>query len=1413
MVKTIAKQRVNFGVAEDTELSRHEYHRTLRAAIELSATSHSYQETETGAVYQWDNIAPEIARVIIDEAKERGISISQEVIQEIGLEAYNNQILDNILSLLTSNPDYALFTEKLALAISDGQSTQLSLEVLLAAGIDSPEKLDQIYTQLLLGQKKLTKNFPNFNKIHETDDYAQVIEYLISQPLFDKFLRLFTASLAKEYNAGRAEVDHIQPPSLFTKDSLANFLQSLSTNLVLKAPPVSEKLTANTLYMEIVDDKLEYTVIAPNGQRSSGWLSQEQLGFAFNRTTTEEELKQHLPTILKITEQRKHTGHFINGNTALLKEKGQGFLKSETTENIFLSHLPAVDLVKDEAYKFSIYQWVEQGNMPVLKDQIVARACSEYERSLNSAINKAKQAFPMDEDFATHADAIAILMREIAALTASLEVDAHEQDIKLDTKIAELAEHLTWMKDYYGENPIQKEGETFPSTAGNFNDFLSKVVFGSNSKKVVSYLPNPEDQSGYLKLDLLRLVQQLINNDAVVRVRSSTQQGPVNLVNESHEPLAPARVLREQLKEKLTAQLKNNVHHHYTLQSYENDNLKLQQAPLTFRGGNVEDTLEKTRTFAKKMTRGGEFSADSHLLIGQENNLKKHETRSATASKQIASTGNDGTRSATESLDVAMRFGGNKDVKILYILRGKNAFNSQDFLDPIGKNSYSEIAYTHVDPSDYVMTIIYNKDNTILGVIPGDLSGEISGINEFTREVLQAGIDFYNISHDSERVGTVKLPKPDDQATTAPPHLKSSKSLMGIIESHKTETTATKQPNTGQLASVRIQPTQAANGSKQLAMSLVRPGIVLTPPSTLSLPKQPFHFDPRRLLEVQIEANRQYRMRHVLTLNSFTRWSRSERLIQENYNRILQSGFMDGPIDEQLHHANIAQEEWLTDVLVPRVDTALLLNIAARLITDYAVDVEEVNVLSQEMLLEILSETGTTITDIRSKIFSEFDSLAEAGPYQECLEKAKAKMGKIYPMLEPDTHGYTTKLASCFAMERNKYIKKRTHELVGEFLDLHFAKYAAAKNLQLKPVFPLADNKDYVFLGAAASGKSTISNQYFSPEDKKNFVSLATDDYRGICRPYTGDFEKEETEQVFVRTQDSAYLVSELVEERMRAKKSERPNVIVDGVTYKASHRELVEQNKNSIVVCACLDDMSLAVKRSYDRAMKEDAGSADKGRHINTSSLIAMHKTASINLIKYCAPNSRIAFYDTNVPRGTNPPLIAVVDTHVEKTLTVSNEPGALMRVTSFFNKARVNVNAQGDDSLFFSKSKKTVFQIDSLFAVLGFGYKIALNGENDKPYLSIEKNPRGGIVMQVIDPQQLEKKLSESSGAEKELMQMLVLYAHYGSLKEVNKQLIVHDGKIDSLVAKILPIIMATSTISQEVKPDQGSDISLFH
>ncbi|CEG56558.1 zeta toxin family protein [Legionella fallonii] len=1407
MAKLYTKGRVNFGTITGNDLPRYEYHRTTRQAVELSATSNSYQEVRGGITYQWDNIAPEVALVILQDSDNKGVNIRQEIINQIGEDEYNKCILQSVIDTLNNNPDYALFTKKLALKISNNKSEKLTIDLLKESGINTVDQFDKVFIELLLQEKKLSKNYPNFTKIKKTDDYNQFINYLADNSLFNKFLRSFTDRVAYEYNKNRPTLEQVTAPQNIDRASLNTFLKAVSFTAVYKEPIGSPQ--KNTLYVQLENgSKLIYTVVSPSGDTIKDSIPLNQLDFQIDETNAQEQIQEHLPSILAITAKRGHTGDLALNSTEALRSKGLSYLSGNINHDLFLSYLPAMDMVRDEGYKFTLYQWLkEQGNLDKFKDLLVEGACQRAFSEMDQYVSQLKEYPEIDENFQQEIDVAATLMKEIIQIVSSLDNDPNSRDADLDKKIDSLKVSLKKLKHFFDITPIQQPGVVYPTSAGNFEKFVKQLVFNSTSEKMIRFIPHKQASSMTLRVNLLDLVNAFVTDRTYVEVRDSKKKEEKGfLTDENSQVISPEVALRGQLKSIITTHLKDNIHHYHTIRGYENDGLNTQQAPLGFRGGSFTDSLLDTKQFAKKFTRQGEYSADSHLLVGQENNLRKHEVRSGAAATLIAATGVDGTRSVTDKFDIALDFGGQKNVKIMYILRGKEAFHTQAFLDPFGKNKLSEMAYTNVSPSDYVMTVLYDKDNVILDVIPGNLSGEIEGVSDFSREVISACVDFYNQQHDPDmkHKKNIQLPSPSGQKSIPTSHLHERKPLIDILRTHQTKSDVKPKAPETQLGSIRIERV-TDNGNKKLAMQSLRAEtrLVTEPLINLQFSDAPFPSGGIDLQKEREAAVAHYNMRHVLTLKEFTQWSHKERQLQEEFNRILQPGFMEGDVQINLNNAEVAQEGWLTDVLVPTLETAFLLHVAARLITDYEIDVEQVNERAQMVCSDLGIQATLSFEQLTTKwreIRSKLNPLDNTEAYEECAKKAQEKMKKLYSTIDEGSVDYQYKFAACLEVEKNKVIKKMSNQLMSEFLDSQMDNLVARTNLSKKPVFKLEDNADLVFLGPAASGKSTISRQYVSEKDKAKYVSLATDDYRGICKPYTKDFEQKETEQVFIRTQDSAYLVSEIVEERMKNRTVERPNVIVDGVTYKSSHKELVEKNKNSILVCACLDDVAEVVKRCYNRAMQEDAGSADKGRHVNTKSLLDSHKTASINLIAYCPSNVTIKLYNTNIPKGENPPLIATVDTtNGEKTLTISHEKGSLVNIASFFNKGRLNSEARGTDSLFMNKMRDPVYQIDSLFAVMGRGFKIVVNGEDNKPCMVI-RSDNGSIVMDILDPAQVKNKFEENS-SDKQLLKMMILYGKNGSLTATLEECLLHSSDIDEVVSQYLDDKMAEVLPADEV------------
>lgn len=1306
--------------ANKNEFSRWEFNRSLKASIELSATSHSNQTVFGTRIYEWDNIAPEIALVILQDAREKGKNIQKELIQIKGETRYNHEVIQQVLDTIHKNPDYLLFSQKFALFLNP-DAKELSLDLLLQSGIDTPEKLDEKYIAFLTRQEKLTKNFPDFQKINEeVDDFDQVLGYFASKPLYEKFLKAYTTRLAREFNRGRPPGDQVKPLENISKNALIAFFKKMGVN-----------------------------------------------------------------------------------NVKLLKASGMNYLNSSETaylHDIFLAQIPSTDLVKDTKNKYILYKWLEIGNnLSIFKDFIANDALQRYINKLHEY----KKAFN-DPKVSEKMDKIVAQMDEIVKVISTLDENQSRDDQILDDWVSDLVGNLKDIKEYY-EGIGQLE---------TFHSFVRKIVFNSPSDKVVNIVTNTNplnNQQKTMKINLNDLIMQAIEGKPQVNIRSvrPNKADTESWYDNKGNLHRPQTAIREQLKIHVSRQLKGNVHHYYTQKSYLNDNLSVDQAPLGFRGGTLQSDLEKTAAHAKKYTREGEFSADSHLFVGQENNLGKHEIRAGSTAALIAATGVDGTRSVTDNLKVAVDFGKDTEIKILYVLRGKQVFHTQRYLEPTGKNKLSEMAYTHLQPEDFVMTIILNKHNEILEVIPGNLAEEIHGVSLEAQKILEAGVEFYNQKHAGVENPKVSLPPVDSKNALPTRPLHHTSSLNELVKSHLTAaavpatTSSTYIENLGKF---RIDRENSATALRTLKLQALSNSSRLTPPVSPAQSFNPGVKWKKAPSMSQIEQKRRdmvvyYNQRHVWDLNPLSTWSDQEIENHKKTNRIFQHGFLQENIDELIHHAKIANLNWLTDVACPTINTALSQHIAAALFTDYKIDNEAVNEASHTLYQRLITKNPLVSSDLNKQVEEKLkDSKEEIGQKTQELIDALA-------VNEPVTDENSR---SCHYLAEQMIRKKIIHEVVSDYIDENLPALVDRLKLGKKPSLPHHQNRDFVLLGPPASGKSTVSKQYFSSEEKNGYVTLATDDYRGITLPGARSvaFEARKTDQVFTRTQDSSYLLKEIIINRMNKKKDNRPNVIIDVVTYEKSLKEIVDGNEKTTIIFACLDDVDKAVSRSYQRAQAEEAGSADKGRYVNTTNLLAQHKYAGINLLMFFSPGESIDLFDTNLASKEDKPFLMgnLSNEGDEKILKI--QVAGLAKLTDFFNKERTNTAAINQSTTFFRQVSKNPFKVEAVLNLLNPPanleklslYETFDNGEQ-RPFLTIKKI-EGKMIVEIHDLQALSQALDKPT-VEATLLKHLIIQAHLGGIKEARKALFVHDKKnIDKVVNNCLTEIIAKTSTQEPSK-----------
>ncbi len=536
----------------------------------------------------------------------------------------------------------------------------------------------------------------------------------------------------------------------------------------------------------------------------------------------------------------------------------------------------------------------------------------------------------------------------------------------------------------------------------------------------------------------------------------------------------------------------------------------------------------------------------------------------------------------------------------------------------------------------------------------------------------------------------------------------------------------------------------------------------------------------------------EYNQRNIVSLKAVTSWNAAEMTVQKKYNRILHSGYSDLSANEIIELALSTKEEWLTDFVCPKVEHACKLNIAADLISQFKVSSEELNGKVQQIYNDITSKNKTFLGQIAAKINSEINSDATKA---RILANARESMNNQYPAVEDGAL-----LQSFIVVEEQKHKKKLTNTILKQQLSMFYKDIAIQHGLTHKKKYPKGQNVDYSILGAAGSGKSTISQKLLKG-DKTDYVVLATDDYRSVYLDETT--EREETVQVFTRTQDTAFSIKELVQERLSESSESRPNVILDCVSLEGWHRKLLENNKHTISIVACLNDVTVVPLRAYYRAIDENSSPADKGRHVNTSALLKGHADSSARLLTSIPKDIQTHLYDTNVPKGSVSPIMATIDTENGKHQVKVFE---LEKLSTFLVKANLNHEATKKCDLYYREDVTdyrctfdTQYKAEQILNLSSSNkpfklesYEVILYSKLKHPYAKIIADKDNKIHLKVLDHQTMNEILFKHDKGESRILKNILMQIHFGSLKKVREEIkrVGRKQSLDVAYNHLLPI-----------------------
>ena len=542
----------------------------------------------------------------------------------------------------------------------------------------------------------------------------------------------------------------------------------------------------------------------------------------------------------------------------------------------------------------------------------------------------------------------------------------------------------------------------------------------------------------------------------------------------------------------------------------------------------------------------------------------------------------------------------------------------------------------------------------------------------------------------------------------------------------------------------------------------------------------------------------EYQQRHIATLKKLSEWTKEDNVLNFKHNRMLQNGFLERDPHTVVQDAILSKEEWLTDFACPSVEVALTLNIARKIIMEYTVGEDDYNSKTHEIYKNLLAD----IPDIKDQLKKEIENAIQLlkipkdpAALSEIQQQARLKFKEKYPNKELDAENQPL-LEAFERIEEDRAKRKLTHSIVAGVIDFYIERNVEKFGLEEKPFFFSGENRDRVYIGPAGSGKSSLIHAEMDEREKENLIILSTDAYRGISIPdeKIAENEGEKTDQIFVKTQDSSYLLKDLIKESLSAAKA-RPDTMIDCVSLETWQKKMLLENQETLCSVVALDDISLAASRAYRRAVESSEGK-DAGRQIETTSLLAGHARGSKTLFTNL-PNGIVTnIYDSNVKKGEKPKLIAKVDNR-EKPISV--EIYNLERMVNILGKSNINPAAIQKGELYFDKTKKrgqfiysTAYKVEAILQAVKAEVP-SLKNRNPKPNVdmhlksksgvtfAILKEEKGSVVMYVKEPDILQAELL---GKNRKLLEEMLKQVKLGGLEKAQEFTFLYGKKLAAKV-----------------------------
>lgn len=422
-----------------------------------------------------------------------------------------------------------------------------------------------------------------------------------------------------------------------------------------------------------------------------------------------------------------------------------------------------------------------------------------------------------------------------------------------------------------------------------------------------------------------------------------------------------------------------------------------------------------------------------------------------------------------------------------------------------------------------------------------------------------------------------------------------------------------------------------------------------------------------------------YNHRDVLGLSPINQWTLEQEKVQRAVNRILQPGFAARSADSMIADAKLAGVRFLAEVCCPSAEAALTLHLARDMSIKYKMETEEMGDECNKAYFAIEKSDPEMIPFLENKI----NEIISTIDIEKITNNAKIRLEK-----NKITSPTDEQLAAATRIEIDIERKKITYKAVSSYLEGK-QKVLDSIGLEKKTLFNKGENQDFSIMGAAGSGKSTISGEILAGHKTDDQVIFSPDNYRVFELPNSPKNPNPIGKNRFIETQDMAYFTKKLVEDGLKdmAKQGLRPNIVFDGITLQDPIKSLIKEgNLKSAVAAFAPSGYDQIAERADRRAVDPNAAPADKDRFVNTTALLEGHANVSGNLLTSVPQNVSTIVYSTNVERGAEAKKIGVIDPS-KKILAVDD----LKVMSEFFNKTNINKEAVNPVSLIYKRKEVT--------------------------------------------------------------------------------------------------------------------------